>query len=91
MLAQALRKLTHQCREQLVRQEGLACQQSNKTYSLEKLLTVLNKSSTCGANARLQLFLKNSTLKKGHNYVKNIMRVTCPIGMGCPFDSKQLV
>ena len=44
-----------------------------------------------GANACLQLLLENSKTKKGHNYVKKIMRVTCPTGMVFPFDGKQLV
>ena len=50
-----------------------------------------NKSTACGANARLQLLLENSKLKKGHNYVKTNLRATCPTGMGSPFESKQLV
>ena len=40
-----------------------------------------------GAKARLQLLLENSKLKKGHNYVKNILRITSPTGMGSPFNS----
>ena len=32
---------------------------------------------------------KNSKCKKGHNYVKKHLRVTCPTSMGFPFDSKQ--
>ena len=44
-----------------------------------------------GANARLQLLLENSKLKKGHNYVKRNLRTTSPTGVGSPFDSKQLV
>ena len=43
-----------------------------------------------GTNARLQLLLENSKLKKGYNYVKK-MRVTCPTGTGSPFDSKKVV
>ena len=46
-----------------------------------------NKSSACGANTYLQLFLENSKSKKGHNYVKKIW-VTCLTGMCSPFDSK---
>ena len=45
----------------------------------------------CFANAQLQLQLENSMSKKGHNYVKKNLRVTCPTGMGSPFNSKQLV
>ena len=41
-----------------------------------------------GANARLHLLLENYKSKKGHNFVKKILRVTCPTGMGSPFDSK---
>ena len=44
-----------------------------------------------GANIRLQLLLENSASNKGHNFVKNILRITSPAGMGSPFDSKQLV
>ena len=44
-----------------------------------------------GANARLQLLSENSKLKKGHNYVKKNLRVTCPTGMGSLFDSEQVV
>ena len=44
-----------------------------------------------GANAQLQLLLENFKLKKGHKYVKKKLRITSPIGMGSPFDSKQLV
>ena len=40
-----------------------------------------------GANARLQLLLENSKSKKGHNYVKKILRVTCSTNMASPFDS----
>ena len=43
-----------------------------------------------GANTLLQLLLENS-VKKGHNYVRKILRITSPNGMGFPFDSKQLV
>ena len=50
-----------------------------------------NKNTPCSANARLQLLLENSKSKKGHNYVKKSLRVTCPTGIGSPFDSKQLV
>ena len=50
-----------------------------------------NNSTTCGANARLQLLLENSKSKKGHNYVKNVLRVTYSTCMGSPFDRKQLV
>ena len=55
------------------------------------VVSVDNNSTTCGANARLQLLLENSMSKKGHNYVKKNLRATCPTGMGSPFDSKQLV
>ena len=30
----------------------------------------------------LQLLLEHSKLKKGHNYVRKILSVTCPTGMG---------
>ena len=44
-----------------------------------------------GANAQLQLLLENSKWKKGHNFVKKILRITSPTGMGSPFDCKQLL
>ena len=49
-----------------------------------------NKSIACNANFGLQLLLEKSKSKKGHNYVKKTLRVTCPTGMGSPFDSKQV-
>ena len=39
----------------------------------------------------LQLLLEKSKLEKGHNYIKKLLRVTCPRYMGSPLDSKQLV
>ena len=50
-----------------------------------------NKSTTCGANARLQLLLENSKSKKGHYIVKNVLRDTYPTCKSSPFDSKQPV
>ena len=46
---------------------------------------------TLGCGTRLQLLLENSKSIRGHNYVKKMLRVTCPTGMGFHFDSKQLV
>ena len=31
---------------------------------------------------------KNSKSKKGHNYIKNFLRITTPAGKGYHFDSK---
>ena len=56
--------------------------------SMNSLLN--NKSTACGADAWLQLLLENSKTKKGHNYIKKVLKVTCQSGMGFPFDSKQL-
>ena len=50
-----------------------------------------NKSTTCGANAQLQLLLENSKSKKGHKIVKNVLRDTYPTYKSSPFDSKQPV
>ena len=48
-------------------------------------------STACGANAHLQLLLDISKFEKGHNYLKKVLRATCPTYMGSPFDSKQLI
>ena len=42
------------------------------------------------AQAWLQLLLENSKTKRGHDYVKKILRITSPTGMGFPFDCTQL-
>ena len=52
------------------------------------ILCLVMVAPHAGANARLQLLLENSKSKKGHNYVKMILRVTSPIGMGYPFQRK---
>ena len=51
----------------------------------------ITRTPHVGANARLQLLLKNSKSKKGLNYVKEILRITSTTGMGYLLDSKQLV
>ena len=51
----------------------------------------MNKSTACCANAPLQLLLENFKSKKGHNYVKKHLRVTCSTGMGSPFNNILLV
>ena len=51
----------------------------------------LNKSTACGCQRSAAAAFRNSKSEKGHNYVKEILRVTCLTGMGFPSDSKQLV
>ena len=55
------------------------------------MIRVHTADNNKSANARLQLLLENANSKKLYNYVKKTLRVTCPTGMGSPFDSKQLV
>ena len=45
---------------------------SNTTSRLRNISTIISKTRAlhAGANARLQLLLENSKLKKGHYYVK---------------------
>ena len=58
-------------------------------WSFFPLDKIPNKTP-CGANAQLQLLLENSKSRKGHNYVKKVLKVTCPSGMGSPFDVNNL-
>ena len=41
-------------------------------------------------NGDIRLHLENTKSKKGHNFVKKILRITSPTGMGSPFDCEQL-
>ena len=57
----------------------------------QKLFPLVKGAQHSDANPRLQLLLENSKSKMRVNYVKQILRITSPTGMGYTFDSKEQV
>ena len=54
---------------------------SRKISCSAELSMKIRKAPHGSTSAWLQLLLENSKSQKGHNYVKKILRVTCPTDM----------
>ena len=55
--------------------------------SWKAILQKRTRAPHAGTNAWLQPLLKIPKLRRGHNYVKIILKITSTTGVGSPFDT----